>query len=376
MSATLDLLNELVARPSVTPNDGGCQNILSQRLKKLGFQLEFMYFGEVTNLWARRGQGMPLLVFAGHTDVVPPGPLDAWANEPFTPHIGGDFLYGRGAADMKSGLAAMVVAAENFIDKHPDFLGSIGFLLTSDEEGPSINGTKRVIQELVNRNETIDYCIIGEATSINMLGDQIRIGRRGSLHGKLTVFGKQGHVAYPESIENPIHLVAPLLQELTTIKWDDGNEFFPPTSFQITNINAGTGATNVVPGTIEILFNFRFSDAITVKELQDKVTSLVENKLQFDLQWDTSGYPFLTKQGKLLDATQKAIRTLVGVDPILSTGGGTSDGRFIAPTGTEVIELGPCYASVHQANEHVRISDVDKLTLLYERILSNIFIDH
>ncbi len=373
MSPTLELLKELISRHSVTPNDAGCQDIISNRLKALGFFIEFMHFGDVTNLWARHGTQAPLVVFAGHTDVVPPGPLEAWDSDPFTPVERSEYLYGRGAADMKSGLAAMIVAAENFVRNNPNYAGSIAFLITSDEEGPSVNGTKRVMEELVGRNESIDYCIVGEANSDKLLGDQIRVGRRGSLGGKLAVYGKQGHVAYPEIAINPIHLIAPVLKELVETTWDNGNEFFPPTTFQISNLNSGTGAVNVVPGILEMHFNFRFSTAVTVQELQDRVRLILEkNKLNFDLQWNHSGNPFLTKQGKLVAATRQAIKEITGLDPVLSTTGGTSDGRFIAPTGAEVVEVGPCNASIHQINEHVRIADLDKLTDIYQCILANL----
>lgn len=374
MSATLDLLKQLIACPSVTPCDAGCQDIISDRLKTAGFSVEFMHFGEVTNLWARYGTGNPLFVFAGHTDVVPPGPLTAWDSDPFTPVLREGYLYGRGAADMKSGLAAMIVAAENFVRNNPACPGSIAFLITSDEEGKSIDGTKKVIQELTGRGEMIDYCVVGEANSNHVLGDQIRVGRRGSLHGQLTIFGKQGHIAYPDIAKNPIHLVAAALHELTTTEWDQGNDFFPPTSFQISNMHAGTGATNVIPGTLELLFNFRFGTAITVDELQQRVTKILEkNALDFNLEWNHSGDPFLTRQGKLIEATRATLKTLTGLDPALSTGGGTSDGRFIAATGAEVIEVGPCNASIHQINEHVRVADLDGLTDIYYGILGNLF---
>ncbi|EKD55318.1 MAG: hypothetical protein ACD_60C00015G0026 [uncultured bacterium] len=371
---TLQLLKQLISCPSITPNDAGCQDIISNRLKTAGFQIELMYFGDVTNLWARHNTQSPLVVFAGHTDVVPPGPLEKWDSDPFVPTERSEYLYGRGAADMKSGLAAMIVASENFIRAHPKYQGSIAFLITSDEEGQSINGTQKVIEKLVERNEIIDYCIIGEANSEKCLGDQIRVGRRGSLHGKLTIFGKQGHVAYPHIAKNPIHLVAPALQELTFTTWDKGNEYFPPTTFQISNIHAGTGATNVVPGILEMLFNFRFSTAITVQELQKRVTAVLEkHPFNFDLQWTLSGEPFLTKQGKLIASAKETIKELTGLDPVLSTGGGTSDGRFIAPIGAEVIEIGPCNTSIHQVNEHVRIADLDKLVDIYECLLSKLF---
>lgn len=372
---TLELTKSLVQRPSVTPNDANCQEIILKKLIPLGFHIEKMLFGDVENLWARHGTQAPLIVFAGHTDVVPPGPDSAWITPPFEPSERDGLLYGRGTADMKSGLSAMVTAAERFIKNNPTFSGSIGFLITSDEEGPSINGTKKVIEELVARGEKIDYCIIGEASSNKLLGDQIRVGRRGSMGGKLIVHGKQGHVAFPHLANNPIHSAAAALHELTQEIWDQGNEFFPPTSFQISNIHAGTGAANVIPGTLEILFNFRFSTAVTVDELQKRVANILEkNNLSFDLEWDVSGQPFLTKKGKLIAAVQQSIQELTALDPVLSTGGGTSDGRFIAPTGAEVIELGPCNASVHQANEHVRVEDLDKLTRIYERVLEKLLI--
>lgn len=370
-SPTLALVQQLISCPSMTPHDAGCQTIIGERLKKLGFQLENLRFGEVDNLWAKRGTQSPLFVFAGHTDVVPTGPLTAWKSDPFTPTIIDDLLYGRGAADMKGGLAAMVIAAENFIHKNPGFTGSIAFLITSDEEGPTnVDGTQRVVAELVKRNEKMDYCIVGEASSEKSVGDQIRVGRRGSLSGKLTIFGKQGHVAFPSLAKNPIHLAAAALQELTSVVWDQGNEFFPPTTFQISNIHAGTGALNIIPGTLEIQFNFRFSTAVTVQELQQRVISILEkNSLQFDLEWNLSGNPFLTKTGKLINAVQQSIKEHTQLETNLSTGGGTSDGRFIAPTGAEVIELGPCNASVHQVNEHVKIDDLEALTKMYERTL-------
>lgn len=346
MSATLVLTQELIRCPSITPNDSGCQEIISKRLKKFGFKIEPMRFNQVDNLWARLGTQSPLIVFAGHTDVVPPGPLEAWTSPPFEPQIRDGLLYGRGAADMKSGLAAMIIAAENFIQKNPDFKGSIAFLITSDEEGVSIDGTKKVVEVLEQRHEKMDYCIVGEATCNQFIGDQIRVGRRGSLSGKLKIIGKQGHVAFPHLAKNPIHLIAAALQELTSTQWDQGNDYFPPTTFQISNLHAGTGANNVIPGHLEMQFNFRFSTAVTVEELQQRVTDILEkNKLEFDLQWDYSAQPFLTKQGNLISAVQKAIHDLTELNPILSTGGGTSDARFIAPTGTEVIELGPCNSS-------------------------------
>lgn len=374
MSATLRLTEELIRCRSVTPNDAGCQMLIAERLKDLSFKIEHMRFADVDNLWAKYGDRSPLIVFAGHTDVVPPGPTEAWASDPFQPEIREGFLYGRGSADMKSGLAAMIVAAASFIKKNPNFAGSLGFLITSDEEGPSIHGTQKVIETLKKRNEHIDYCVIGEASSQQLLGDQIRVGRRGSLHGKLKVYGKQGHVAYPQLGKNAIHLAAKALLELTQEIWDEGNEFFPQTTFQISNIHSGTGAANVIPGILETDFNFRFSTASTVESLQQRVMQILEkNCLEFDLQWDISGLPFLTKQGKLLSSMKSAIQEITGLNPVLSTGGGTSDGRFIAPLGTEVIELGPCNESVHQIDEHVRVTDLDTLTKIYERVLTNLF---
>ncbi len=375
MSSLLSLLLELIRCPSITPNDAGCQTIISKRLKNAGFKIESMRFNHVDNLWARHGTQSPLMVFAGHTDVVPTGPLDVWTTNPFEPHIRDGLLYGRGAADMKSGLATMIIAAENFLQKNPLYAGSIAFLITSDEEGASIDGTKRVVETLMQRGEKMDYCIIGEATSNQIIGDQIRVGRRGSLSGKLTLFGKQGHVAFPHLAKNAIHLLAPALQELTTTQWDTGNAYFPPTTFQISNIHAGTGANNVIPGQLEMQFNFRFSTAVTVEELQQRVTQILEKtSLTFDLQWDYSGQPFLTQQGKLINAVQQAIQGITGLDTVLSTGGGTSDGRFIAPTGTEVIELGPCNNSVHQVDEHVRVEDLEILARIYEKVLEQLFL--
>jgi succinyl-diaminopimelate desuccinylase len=373
MSATLELTQALIRCPSITPHDAGCQNIISQRLLALGFQVEALSFGEVNNLWAKRGNTSPLLVFAGHTDVVPPGPLEAWDNNPFQPTLRDGFLYGRGATDMKSGLAAMIVAVENFIQNHPLYAGSIAFLITSDEEGPSINGTQKVIAELTKRKEKIDYCIIAEASSDKLVGDQIRIGRRGSLHGKLIVRGKQGHIAYPERAENPIHRSFLALEALAQEVWDTGNEHFPPTTFQISNIHSGTGATNVIPGHLEALFNFRFSTAVTTDELQQRVTSILNRyHLHFEIQWELAGVPFLTATGKLLEATQQVIKKHTGLDTILSTGGGTSDGRFIAPTGAEVIELGPLTATAHQINERVAVADLEVLTHIYTDVLKTL----
>jgi succinyl-diaminopimelate desuccinylase len=373
MTETLDLLKQLISRPSLTPHDAGCQTLIANRLALLGFHVETLRFGEVDNLWAKHGTESPLIVFAGHTDVVPTGPLDQWHSDPFLPTERGGHLYGRGAADMKSGLAAMIVAAEQFIKQHPQHKGSIAFLITSDEEGPSIDGTKKVIETLEKRHEKIDYCIIGEATSESQIGDQIRVGRRGSLSGKLTILGKQGHVAFPHLAINPIHKSMLALHELANETWDEGNAFFPPTTFQISNIHAGTGAANVIPGTLEVLFNFRFGNSISVESLQQRVATLLEKHgLDFDLHWHCGAHPFLTRQGMLVKATQDVIQEITGLSVNLSTGGGTSDGRFIAATGAEVIELGPVNTSVHQVNEHVRIADLGVLTNIYQHILEKL----
>jgi succinyl-diaminopimelate desuccinylase len=375
MSA-LELLKQLIACPSITPDDAGCQTLIIDRLKKLNFKIESFRFENVDNLWARHGTQSPLIVFAGHTDVVPPGPASEWQSNPFIPLEREGFLYGRGAADMKGGLAAMIVAVEKFIQKHPSYSGSIGFLITSDEEGPTnANGTKKVVEELIRRNEKINYCVVGEASSEKLLGDQIRIGRRGSLSGKLTIHGTQGHVAFPHLANNPIHAAATALVELTMAQWDQGNEFFPPTTFQISNLHAGTGAGNVIPGTLDLSFNFRFSPAVTVDELQQRVAEILMNKsLDFDLKWNLSGLPFLTQQGKLISVAQEAIKDITQLNTQLSTGGGTSDGRFIAPTGAEVIELGPINESIHKVNENTSIADLEKLTRIYERILEKLFL--
>ncbi|MES2217868.1 MAG: succinyl-diaminopimelate desuccinylase [Pseudomonadota bacterium] len=374
MSPTLELAKKLISRPSITPDDEGCQKIISERLARANFKIESLRFGEVDNLWARYGDQAPLLVFAGHTDVVPTGPLDKWQSPPFEPEIRGDLLFGRGACDMKSGLAAMIVAAEKFVRDQPDFKGSIAFLITSDEEGASIDGTKKVVAVLEQRREKIDYCIVGEASSEQLLGDQIRVGRRGSLHGKLIIHGKQSHIAYPELADNPIHNCFMALQALAKEKWDEGNEFFPPTSFQISNIHSGTGALNVIPGALEVRFNFRYSTAVTADELEARVTKILQqHKLKFDLQWDLSGLPFLTRQGKLVSASQQAIKAITSLDTRLTTGGGTSDGRFIAPTGAEVVEIGPCNASAHQVDEHVNVKDLERLAGIYLQVLETLF---
>jgi succinyl-diaminopimelate desuccinylase len=374
-SPTLDLAMELISRRSVTPEDDGCQELMISRLEKLGFRIERLPFEEVTNLWARRGDSGPLFCFAGHTDVVPSGPEEQWQFPPFEPRIEEGYLCGRGAADMKGSLAAFVTAVERFVANHPDHQGSIALLITSDEEGPFINGTTRVIDHLEARNEKIDWCIVGEPSSTEKVGDVIKNGRRGSLSGTLKVRGIQGHVAYPHLVRNPIHEAAPALAELAATVWDEGNEFFPPTSFQISNINAGTGATNVVPGHVDIAFNFRFSTEVTADELKVRVREILDRHgLEWDIDWILSGNPFLTAAGSLVDAARESIRSVMGYETELSTSGGTSDGRFIAPTGAQVLELGPCNATIHKINERVRASDLDDLSHLYENILARLLV--
>ncbi len=370
MSDTLKLAEQLISRESVTPEDAGCQDLLIERLSPIGFKAEKLRFGDVDNIWLRRGDEEPLYAFAGHTDVVPTGPLDQWQSPPFTPTYRDGYLYGRGAADMKGSIAAMTTACERFFANHPNHKGSFAFLITSDEEGPSINGTVKVVEALEARNEKIKACIVGEPSSINATGDVIKNGRRGSLGGHLTVYGTQGHVAYPHLAENPVHLATPALQELCAIEWDQGNEFFPATTFQISNIHAGTGATNVIPGELEVVFNFRFSTNVTDNDLQQKVISILDkHQLKYDVKWTLSGQPFLTAAGELVDAAKAAIKEEVGIDTELSTSGGTSDGRFIAPTGAQVVELGPSNATIHKINECVKADDLDNLSRIYERIL-------
>ena len=372
---TLKLAKELIARESVTPEDAGCQKLLADRLGNLGFQIEHLRYNDVDNLWARFGRGANLLVFAGHTDVVPTGPLSEWLSPPFEPTIRDGKLYGRGAADMKSSIAAMITATERFIAANKEIKGSIGFLITSDEEGPSIDGTIKVIELLQQRKEPITWCLVGEPSSTVRVGDVIKNGRRGSLGGRLTIHGQQGHVAYPHLANNPIHLVVPALTQLCAIKWDLGNEFFPPTTFQISNIHSGTGATNVIPGNAVIDFNFRFSTETTDDQLRQKVTDILDSfDLKYDLEWTLSGQPFLTPEGELVDATTRAISDVCGIQTELSTSGGTSDGRFIAPTGAQVVELGPVNESIHKVNEHVDLQDLEKLSAIYERILSELLV--
>ena len=366
----IDLLCELIRRRSITPDDAGCQTLIGERLEPLGFVSETMLFNDVTNLWARRGSGSPVLCFAGHTDVVPPGDEQEWTTDPFEPTFKDGLLYGRGSADMKSGLAAMIIALEEFLGEYPDHTGSIALLITSDEEGRARDGTLKVVQALAERDEYIDWCVLGEPSSQDRLGDIVRIGRRGSLSGMLTVYGIQGHVAYPHLADNPIRRFAPVLSELHDIVWDDGNEFFPPTSFQVVDVRAGIGAPNVTPGELSARFNFRYSTEWTHESLQEKVHSVFDtHDIEYELKWHLSGEPFLTQPGKLINAAHQAVTECTGVAPELSTGGGTSDGRFISPAGTDVVELGPVNASIHKIDEHVKVEDVVTLTGMYKRIM-------
>lgn len=372
-SATLTLTKALIERPSVTPHDAGCQLLLAERLHTSGFHTESLRFGDVDNLWARHGNQSPLFVFAGHTDVVPSGPEKNWQSAPFQPTVRDNKLYGRGSADMKGSIAAMVCATERFLQRFPNPKGSIGYLLTSDEEGPAVDGTIKVVQTLEHRHEKIDWCLVGEPTSAKRLGDMIKNGRRGSLNANLTIHGTQGHVAYPHLATNPIHVFAPVLSALCAEQWDNGNAHFPPTTFQISNIHAGTGATNVIPGDLEVMFNFRFSTAVTEQQLRQRIEALLEKHgVKYSLQWTLSGNPYLTSAGKLVEASAAAIREICGYDTELSTSGGTSDGRFIAPTGAQVVELGPLNASIHKIDEHVDIHDLDTLSAVYERLLEKL----
>jgi succinyl-diaminopimelate desuccinylase len=373
ISPTTQLALELIRRPSVTPDDGGCQEVIAARLKKLGFTVESMPFGEVANLWARRGAAAPLFVFAGHTDVVPTGPVEQWQSPPFAPEIRDGYLYGRGAADMKGSLAAMVTASEAFLAQRPRHRGSIAFLLTSDEEGPAVNGTVKVMETLTARGDRIDWCVIGEPTATERVGDVVKNGRRGSLNGRLVIHGTQGHVAYPHLADNPVHRAAPAVAELCAVTWDRGNDFFPPTTFQISNIHGGTGADNVIPGELEVTFNFRYSTELDHAAIQRRVEAILDRHgLRYTLHWKLSGEPFLTGTGELVKAVRTAIREVSGLETRLATDGGTSDGRFIAPTGAQVVELGPVNATIHKLNERVAVADLDSLSNQYRRILERL----
>ena len=373
MSAVLELTQELVSRRSLTPDDAGCQALMLARLQKLGFAMEPMRFGQVDNFWGRLGKTGPLLVFAGHTDVVPTGPVEQWRSDPFQPVIHNGLLYGRGTADMKGGLAAMLVAVERYLAAKPAMKGSIGFLITSDEEGPSVDGTVKVMEVLQKRAEKIDWCVLGEPSCLEKFGDTLRNGRRGSLTGILKVEGIQGHVAYPERADNPIHRVAPALAELIGTHWDDGNAFFPPTSFQISNFNSGTGAGNVIPGDATVRFNFRYSSAVTKDELKARVHGVLDKlKLKYSIDWRPMGDPFLTEPGDLSKAMQDAVEDATGLRPKLDTGGGTSDGRFIAPTGAQVVEFGPRNASIHKIDECVAVIELEQLVDIYCDVLKKL----
>lgn len=372
-SPSLDLAIQLLSIDSVTPDDKGCQDLICERLDKLGFHCETLQFGEVTNLWARRGNEGPVLAFAGHTDVVPTGPLEQWHSDPFKPEIRDGYLYARGAADMKSSIASMITACERFIEQQPDHMGSIAFLITSDEEGPAVDGTVKVIETLQQRGEKIDWALVGEPSSSKLLGDVVKNGRRGSLGARLIIKGVQGHVAYPHLAKNPVHLASPAMAELASTEWDQGNEFFPPTTFQFSNIQAGTGATNVIPAEIIIDFNLRFSTELTPEIIQQRIESLLEkHDLDYKIDWNLSGLPFLTAEGELVEAAQAAIKKVTGLTTELSTAGGTSDGRFIAPTGAQVLELGPINESIHKLNENILAEDIDSLSLIYQAMLEQL----
>lgn len=373
MSPTLELTLALISRRSITPEDAGCLSIIGKRLEAAGFTLEHFHSNGVDNLWARRGTASPLVCFAGHTDVVPTGPVDQWHSDPFTPTIKDGLLYGRGAADMKASLAAFVTSIEAFLAKHPNPNGSIALLLTSDEEGVATDGTVKVVEALAARGEKMDFCIVGEPTAVSQTGDTIKNGRRGSLSGTLTVKGLQGHIAYPHLAKNPIHLMAPALAELAQVKWDDGNEYFPATTWQVSNIHGGTGATNVIPGHVELQFNFRFSTASTPEGLKERLEAVLKaHDLDYDIDWLQGGKPFLTPRGSLVTAISQAIQDECGISTELSTTGGTSDGRFIADICPQVVECGPVNASIHKLNEHVRVEDIDKLSGIYRRTLENL----
>ena len=373
MSATLELVQQLITQRSVTPDDGDCQALLRKRLALLGFAFERISNNGVDNMWARRGTTAPVIAFAGHTDVVPTGPLEQWQSDPFQPTIRDGKLFGRGAADMKTSIAAFVTATERFVAKYPDHPGSIGFLITSDEEGPAVDGTTLVVNAMRARGELLNYCIVGEPTCVDKLGDMIKNGRRGSLSGKLTIKGVQGHVAYPHLAKNPIHVAAPALAELAATSWDNGNEYFPPTTWQVSNLHAGTGATNVIPGSAEVLFNFRFATVSTPGSLKERLENILKkHHLEYELAWELGGKPFLTPRGKLVEAIGAAIQSVTGAAPEISCTGGTSDGRFIKDICEELIEFGPINASIHKLNEHVNVADIEPLSEIYFKTLENI----
>jgi succinyl-diaminopimelate desuccinylase len=375
MNNTLELAKSLISQASVTPDDNGCQSIMIERLKKIGFEIHPLKFGDVDNFWATRGNSGPIFAFAGHTDVVPAGNEDAWNTAPFEPTIKGDYLYGRGAADMKGGLASMVTATENFVQDNPDHNGTIAFLITSDEEGVAINGTVKVMDYLNENDTKIDYCLLGEPSSTSITGDVIKNGRRGSLNGVINVNGQQGHVAYPHLAKNPIHFIAPALNDLCLQEWDSGNEYFPATSFQISNFHSGGGVTNVVPGEAKVMFNFRYSTETTKEELMAKVHEILDNhNIDYTLDWHHSGNPFLTPVGDLVSACVSAIKETKDITPELSTSGGTSDGRFIAKEGTQVVELGPVNATIHQINESILVKDLEDLSSIYTKVLTRILV--
>ena len=373
---TLELTRQLIARPSVTPADSGCQELMGERLARAGFVVENMRFGDVDNLWATRGEQGPLLVFAGHTDVVPPGDMATWQSDPFEATIAGDELIGRGAADMKASLAAMVIACERFVSAHPEHTGRIGFLITSDEEGPAKEGTVKVMDTLTARGERIEWCVVGEPSSTQKLGDLVKNGRRGSLNATLLIHGKQGHIAYPHLAENPIHRALMALDALVNEPWDAGNDFFDPTSLQISTIQAGQCVTNVIPGSLRVLFNLRFSTEVTADAIRERCEAILNQyELRYDVEWSLSGEPFLTVPGALLDAVKCSIEAVTGQQPAVSTGGGTSDGRFIAPSGAQVVEVGHINETIHQCNERVKLADIPRLTEIYQGILDRLLVD-
>lgn len=375
MNETLELCINLMQRPSLSPDDQGCQAVLAKELEKLGFSVEHLRFGDVSNFWARRGTSGPVLAFAGHTDVVPAGDIEDWSTDPFVPTVKDGKLYGRGAADMKGSIAAMVTACRKFIEQHPKHPGSIALLITSDEESIAIDGTRRVIEVLEQRGEKITWCVVGEPSSTTLTGDVIRNGRRGSLNGTLKVNGQQGHVAYPERARNPIHAFLPALTELAAVEWDRGNEYFPPTSFQISNIHSGTGANNVIPGHMEVLFNFRFCTEVTEAQLKARTHAIFDKYYKdYEINWQLSGNPFLTPVGGLVNATRDSIRHVMNIEPTLSTGGGTSDGRFIAPTGAEVVEVGPLNATIHKVDEHIEVVELERVAAIYQGILERLLL--